>query len=42
MDLNTDYFRNLVTTETLKLNQLCEKWTNIMNNESDIPEEGMN
>lgn len=41
MALNTDYFRDLVTSETNKLNELCDKWTLIMDNELDITEDGL-
>ncbi len=40
MALTTDYFKDLVKIETKKLNDLCEKWTALMDNESDITEEG--
>ena len=41
MALTTDYFKDLVKTETKKLNELCEQWNRIMDSERDITEEGL-
>ena len=41
MALTTDYFKDLVKTETKKLNELCEQWNRLMDNERDITEEGL-
>ena len=40
MPLTTHHFRDLVSCETLKLNQLSYKWIDIMDKDSNIPEEG--
>jgi len=40
MALTTDFFKQLVTNETKKLNLLCQQWTQVMDNETDITEEG--
>jgi len=39
INLTTDYFRQLVQTETNSLDELCHKWTHIMDNESGITED---
>ncbi|XP_054164467.1 disks large-associated protein 5-like [Oppia nitens] len=39
--LTTDYYRDLVTTETNKFKILCHQWTQTMDNEPDITEEAV-
>ena len=41
MALTTQYFKDLVTKETKRLNQLCEHWVDLMDNEANITEEGL-
>jgi hypothetical protein len=35
------YFRNLIVSETVRLNSLCDKWTDINSTTEGISEEGM-
>ena len=37
---NVAYFRNLLVSETDRLNLLCDKWENTMSTTKDIPDEG--
>lgn len=38
---DSKYFRNLVTRETERLNEICAKWEKINSEEQDLSEEGM-
>ena len=37
---DSSYFRNLLETETLKLNNLSKKWNEISESETELNEEG--
>jgi len=40
MALTVDHFKDLVTSETKRLNQLCDQWVHVMDTEPHITEEG--